>query len=77
MQTNSKIADRYISKGGRLPGYDRSAFLEDLFTASSFLAWAEDDRAFYAGHTAAEAFKAMCRMLDIDSVELRKIAKGE
>ncbi|MDB6177912.1 hypothetical protein PAF17_10410 [Paracoccus sp. Z330] len=77
MQTNSRIADRYISKGGRLPGYDRSAFVDDLITAATFLAWAEDDRAFYAGHTAAEAFKAMCRMLDMDLVQLRKIAMGE
>lgn len=71
------IPDRYISKGGRLPGYDRTAFVDDLNTVATFLVWAEDDRAFYAGHKASDAFKAMCRLMDFDSVQLRKIAKGE
>lgn len=70
-------ADGYISKGGRTADYGRDAFVDDLLTASNFLCWAEYDGAFYAGHTAQEAFKAMCRMLDVDSVRLRKIAMGE
>lgn len=73
----ANTADRYISKGGRLPGYDRTAFADDLNTVATFLVWAEDGRAFYAGHTASDAFKAMCRMMDFDSVQLRKIVKGE
>ena len=67
-------ADRYISKGGRTLGYGRDEFAADLHTAVTFMCWAQDDGAYYAGHTAQEAFKAMCRMLDIDSVALRKIA---
>ena len=71
------IASRYISEGGRTADYGHDEFVSDLMTASNFLCWAEHDRAFYAGHTAQEAFKAMCRMLDMDSVKLRKIAMGE
>ena len=70
-------ADRYISKGGRTLGYGRDEFAADLHTAVTFMCWAQDDGAYYAGHTAQEAFKAMCRMLDMDSVKLRKIAMGE
>ena len=70
-------ADRYISKGGRTLGYGRDEFAADLHTAVTFMCWAQDDGAYYAGHTAQEAFKSMCRMLDIDSVKLRKIAMGE
>ena len=70
-------ADRYISKGGRTLGYGRDEFAADLHTAATFMCWAQDDGAYYAGHTAQEAFKSMCRMLDIDSVKLRKIAMGE
>lgn len=73
----SDVASRYISEGGRTADYGRDEFTTDLITASNFLCWAEDDGAFYAGHTAKEAFKAMCRMLDMDSVKLRKIAMGE
>lgn len=70
-------ADRYISKGGRTANYGRGAFAEDLRIASSFLCWAETDGAFFGGHTAKDAFKAMCRMLDMDSVALRKIVLGD
>ena len=70
-------ADRYISKGGRTLGYGRDEFAADLHTAVTFMCWAQDDGAYYAGHTAQEAFKSMCRMLDIDSVKLRKIAMGD
>jgi hypothetical protein len=39
-------------------------------TAGLFLYWAEDE--YFAGHTGKEAFNAMCRMLDIDPIGLRK-----
>lgn len=64
------IADRYISKGGRTASYDRSAFAEDLLTAGLFLIWAEDE--YFGGHTGKDAFAAMCRMLDVDPIGLRK-----
>lgn len=69
-------ADRYISKGGRTPAYDKSAFTDDLIVAANFLAWAEDDGAYYGGESAKDAFKAMCRMLDMDSVGLRRAVMG-
>lgn len=69
----TEVADRYISLGGRLPNYGRKEVLEDLETLSTFLAWAEEDGAFYAGYTAKEAFQAMTRILDVDAVELRKV----
>ena len=69
------VADRYISKGGRTADYDRSAFADDLMTTANFLVWAEDE--YFAGVTGKDAFVAMCRMLDVDPVHLRKIMKGE
>lgn len=69
-------ADSYISKGGRTARYDRAAFTDDLVTLSVFLAWAEEDGAIYGGTEAKDAFQAACRMLDVDPVELRKIALG-
>ena len=72
-----EIADRYISPSGRTAAYDRSAFTDDLMTLSGFLAWAEDDGAFYGGHRARDAYAAMCRMLDVDGIRLRKIMRGE
>lgn len=66
----TEVADKYISKSGRTADYDRSAFTDDLMTASLFLFWAEDQ--YFGGHTGKEAFNAMCRMLDIDPIGLRK-----
>lgn len=71
------VSSRYISKGGRTPSYDRSAFTDDLIIAANFLVWAEHDGAYFGGETAKDAFKSMCRMLDIDSVALRKIVSGQ
>lgn len=69
------VADRYISKGGRTAAYDRDAFTTDLCTAASFLCWAEDE--MFGMETGRDAFLAMCRMLDIDPIPLRKIVRGE
>lgn len=72
----SKIADRYVSPGGRLLGYGREGVVDDLVCAANFLVWAQEDKAIYGGETAADAFKAVCRLLDVDSVRLRNIALG-
>ena len=66
----TEVADKYISKSGRPASYDRSAFTDDLITAGAFLYWAEDE--YFGGRTGKEAFKALCRMLDIDPIGLRK-----
>lgn len=71
-----QVADQYISPSGRTPVYDRKAFTDDLITASCFLAWAEEEGAYFGGETAADAFRAVCRLLDLDPIKLRKIAKG-
>lgn len=71
-----EVADRYISPGGRTAAYDRSAFTDDLMTLSGFLAWAEDDGADFGGVRAKDAYSAMCRLLDVDAIKLRKIMTG-
>lgn len=68
-------ASRYISKGGRTPSYGQSEWTDDLICAASFLVWAEGE--FFAGHTGAEAYQAMMRLIDHDPIELRKIIKGD
>lgn len=72
-----EIASRYISPGGRLDSYGKREAADDLMVAAGFLVWAEADGAEFGGHSAAEAFRAMCRMLDLDAIRLRKIMKGE
>jgi hypothetical protein len=66
----TETADKYISKSGRTAAYDRRTFTDDLLVAASFLYWAEGE--YFGGHTGKEAFNAMCRMLDIDPIGLRK-----
>lgn len=68
-------ASRYISKGGRTPDYGQSEWTDDLICAASFLVWAE--REYFAGHTGADAYQAMMRLIDRDPIELRKIIRGE
>lgn len=70
------VADRYISKSGRTAEYGKSQFTDDLMEAGLFLAWAEEDGASYAGVSAKEAMRAVCRMLDIDPRGLRKAIMG-
>lgn len=72
----TSVADKYISKSGRTASYDRSAHTYDLIDAASFLCWAEEDGALYAGVEAKTALRAMCRMLDIDPRGLRKAIMG-
>jgi len=76
MPDAKRIADQFISRSGRTPAYDRDAYVSDLVDLSSFLAWAEEDGAFFAGVEAKDAFRAMCRLLDVDVIELRKTALG-
>jgi hypothetical protein len=68
----TEIADKYITPSGRTKDYDRNQFTDDLMTAGLFLAWAEDDDAFYGGVDAKDALRAVCRMLDVDPRGLRK-----
>lgn len=77
MTAPERIADKYIKPSGRTAEYGRDQFTDDLITATNFLAWAENDGAYYAGVDAGDALRAMCRMLDMDPIKLRKIAMGE
>lgn len=70
-------ADQYISPGGRGRDYGQPQFTDDLICAASFLVWAEEDRAFFGGERARDAYQAMMRMLDMDPIKLRKIIRGE
>lgn len=72
-----EIADRFISRGGRTPSYDRAAYVEDLIDVSSFLAWAEQEGETFGGVSAGQAFRAMYRLVDVDVIGLRKAAMGE
>lgn len=69
------IADRYITPSGRTATYDREAFVGDVVTVSSFLAWAEGE--VFGAVRAEDAFQAFARIADIDVVKLRRAAKGE
>jgi len=69
----TETADKYITKSGRTAAYDRSAFTDDLMTAGLFLVWAEEE--YFGRTTGKDAFNAMCRMLDIDPIGLRKALK--
>ena len=72
---SARIADKYISEGGRTAAYGKAEFCNDLMVAAEFLIWAEED--FYAGHTGKDAYCAMMRLLDMDPIKLRKIIKGD
>lgn len=67
-----KIADEFISRSGRTTDYDRGKFVDDLIDVSSFLLWAETENQHYAGVDAKDAFRSLCRLLDVDVIGLRK-----
>lgn len=73
----TRVADRYISESGRTASYGRSEFTDDLMAAAGFLAWAEDAGAEFGGVEAKDAMRAMCRMLDLNPRDLRRIMRGE
>lgn len=71
-----KIADRYIERGGYKPGERREQLADDVLTLFSYLGWTPDSE-YWGGVRADEAFKAACRVLAFDAVEMRKIIRGE
>jgi len=75
--TGKDVADQFITRGGRTRDYGRDHFVNDLIDVSSFLLWAQDDGKQYAGVEANDAFRALCRLLDIDVVGLRKAIMGD
>ena len=76
MGDHNHIADRYIEPGGYLPGERRERATDDLLCVASFIGW-HDDNHMRGGYRADEAFRALCRLLNVQSVGLRKIVRGE
>lgn len=70
------IADQHISRGGRTAAYDKEAATDDLLDLANFLVWAESDGAYFGGVDAGQAYRAACRLLDVDVIALRKVALG-
>jgi hypothetical protein len=67
-----KVADKYVSRGGAVHGaYDRAAKVDDLLVLGSFLAW-QGQHDWCGGYQPADAWAAMCRLLDLHPVEFRK-----
>lgn len=71
-----RVADRYIERGGYLPGEREQQWPDDLLCVASFIAW-HDDNALWGGYRADDAFRSLCRLLNLSSVELRNIIRGE
>lgn len=76
MPDAKSIADQHITRGGRTAAYDRAAATDDLLDLMSFLVWAESDAACFGMVDAGKAYRAACRLLDVDVIELRKIVLG-
>jgi hypothetical protein len=73
MNKHDQVADKYVSRGGRGQGrYHHEDVTNDLITLGSFLAWQDDDE-LSGGVWAKDAWAAMCRLLDLHPVELRKV----
>lgn len=67
-----KIADRYISPGGRDAHFNPAA---DVLALASFVLW-HDPGHLMGGVRADDAALALARLLDVPLVDLRKIVKS-
>lgn len=76
MGERHRIADRYIEPGGYLPGERQERTPDDLLCVAIFIGW-HDDKHVMGGVRAEEAFRAFCRLINVPSVALRKIVRGE
>lgn len=75
--TDAKLtADRYISRGGGHPTFDRDEFVRDLITLGSFVLY-HDRRALHGGVMRDDAFGAMCRLVNLERHRLREIIKPD
>lgn len=71
-----RVADKYIERGGYMPGERRENVAGDILALLSFIEWHEPDD-MWGGYRAREAFDAACRLLMLEAVEMRKIVKGK
>lgn len=66
------IADKYISRGGGAPDGDKEEFVRDLITLGNFILWHDKDD-MHAMVYPADAFAAMCRLLNVEQHRIRDI----
>lgn len=69
-------ADRYIERGGYAPGERSEKWASDLLDVLRFIAW-HDDKHLRGGVTARAAFGALCRLLNLEAHEMRRIVRGD
>lgn len=69
------IADRYISRAGGSPTWNREEFARDLLTLGSFILWHEIND-LRGGVRPPEAFLAMCRLLNVEPHKIREKSSG-
>lgn len=75
--TDTKLtADKYISRGGGHPVFDRDEFVRDLITLGNFILY-HDRRDWYGGVLRDDAFAAMCRLVNLEQHRLREIIRPD
>lgn len=67
-----RTADKYVERGGYAKGERAARWSEDLLAAVSFIGWHDAD-AMVGGYRSREAFEALCRLLNLEPHEMRKI----
>ncbi len=70
------IADKYISRGGGSPQWDREEFASDLLMLGNFILW-HDKKDMHAMVYPDQAFEAMCRLLNVEAHRIKAILKPE
>lgn len=68
------IADKYISRGGGKPRPEFDDFVKDMMTLGNFILY-HDDRDMHACVYPADAFAAMCRLLNLEPHRIREIIR--
>ncbi len=71
-----RTANKYVEPGGYVHGERPKRAAGDLLAVLKFIAW-HDDNDLWGGERAGEAFKALCRLIELAPVEMRKIVRGE
>ena len=67
-------ADKYISRGGGEPAWDKEEFVRDLMTLGNFILW-HDDRDMHASVYPKDAFAALCRLTNVEQHVIRNILR--
>lgn len=70
------VADKYISRGGGSPTWDKEEYVRDLVTLGNFILW-HDKRDMHAMVYPPDAFAAMCRLLNVEQYRIREILRPE